>query len=83
MQKAIDYINENYNKDLNIAVVSNYISMNYLLFSVSFKEYTGSNFVNYLKLIRMKEAKRLLTETELNVIEISQEVGYDNEKHFI
>ena len=47
VHKAIKYINENYNKDLNMAVVSNYISMNYSLFSQSFKQYTGSNFVDY------------------------------------
>lgn len=40
-----------------MVVVSNYISMNYSLFSYSFKQYTGSNFVNYLKEIRMREAK--------------------------
>ena len=66
-----------------MAVVSNYISMNYSLFSYSFKQYTGSNFVNYLKTIRMEEAKKLLAETDMRVIEISQEVGYDNEKHFM
>lgn len=66
-----------------MAVVSNYISMNYSLFSYSFKQYTGSNFVNYLKDIRMREAKKLLAETEMKIIEISQTVGYDNEKHFM
>ena len=80
---AVDYIEENYAKDLNMAVVSNYISMNYSLFSYSFKQYTGSNFVNYLKEIRMREAKKLLTETDMKIIEISQAVGYDNEKHFM
>ena len=57
IKMAVDYIEENYAKDLNMAVVSNYISMNYSLFSYSFKQYTGSNFVNYLKEIRMREAK--------------------------
>ena len=66
-----------------MAVVSNYISMNYSLFSYSFKQYTGSNFVNYLKEIRMREAKKLLTETDMKIIEISQAVGYDHEKHFM
>lgn len=80
---AIRYIEENYDKDLNMAVVSNYISMNYSLFSYVFKQYTGSNFVNYLKDLRMKEAKRLLEETDLRVNEISQKIGYDNEKHFM
>ena len=31
----------------------------------------------------MEEAKKLLTETDMKVIEISQTVGYDNEKHFM
>lgn len=83
MQKAIEYIKENYNTDLNMAVVSNYISMNYSLFSFTFKQYTGTNFVNYLKDIRVGAAKKLLTETDMKVNEISQAVGYDHEKHFM
>lgn len=83
IKQAMDYIQENYDKDLNMAVVSNHISMNYSLFSYLFKEYTGSNFVNYLKGIRMEEAKKLLAETDLRIIEISAKVGYDNEKHFM
>lgn len=83
MKQAVEYIEQNYASDLNMAVVSNYISMNYSLFSYSFKQYTGSNFVNYLKDIRMREAKRLLAETDMRIIDISQAVGYENEKHFM
>lgn len=83
IKQAVSYLEENYAKDLNMAVVSNNISMNYTLFSYSFKQYTGSNFVNFLKDIRMREAKKLLAETDRKIIEISQEVGYDNEKHFM
>ncbi|MCR4651959.1 MAG: response regulator [Lachnospiraceae bacterium] len=83
IKQAIEYIEENYNSDLNMAVVSNYISMNYSLFSYTFKQYTGTNFVNYLKDIRMREAKKLLTGTDMKIVEISQQVGYDNEKHFM
>ena len=83
MQKAIEYIKEKYATDLNMAVVSNYISMNYSLFSFTFKQYTGTNFVNYLKNIRVGEAKKLLTGTDMKINEISQAVGYDHEKHFM
>lgn len=83
IQKAVEYIKENYATDLNMAVVSNYISMNYSLFSYTFKQYTGTNFVNYLKETRIGEAKRLLTETDMRIGEISQTVGYDHEKHFM
>ncbi|MCC8051564.1 MAG: response regulator [Clostridiales bacterium] len=83
LEKAIHYIRENYSSDLNMAVVSNYVSMNYSLFSQEFKLYTGENFVSYLRNIRMEEAKRLLSQTQLRVVEISQKVGYENEKHFM
>ena len=83
IQQAIEYIKENYDKDLNMAVVSNHISMNYSLFSYVFKQYAGNNFVNYLKEIRIQEAKRLLEATDMKVIDISSRVGYENEKHFM
>lgn len=83
IQKAIDFIKENYATNLNMAVVSNYISMNYSLFSFTFKQYTGTNFVNYLKDVRVGEAKKLLTETDMKVNEISKAVGYEHEKHFM
>lgn len=83
MKQALAYIEENYDKDLNMAVISNYVSMNYSLFSYAFKQYTGKNFVNYLKELRVNEAKRLLEETDMRVIEIGQKVGYENEKHFM
>lgn len=80
---AVSYIRENYAKDLNMAVVSNYVSMNYSLFSYLFKQYTGNNFVNYLKELRIDQAKKMLAETEWRVAEISHKVGYENEKHFM
>lgn len=83
IQLAINYIQENYNKDINMAVVSNYVSMNYSLFSYLFKQYNGMNFVNYVKAKRMNEATKLLEETELKIIDISNYIGYENEKHFM
>ncbi|SFH69254.1 Two-component response regulator, YesN/AraC family, consists of REC and AraC-type DNA-binding domains [Pseudobutyrivibrio sp. OR37] len=83
INEAITFINENYASDLNMAVVSNHISMNYSLFSTEFKNVTGTNFITYVKDLRMGEAKRLLSDTDLKVNEISAKVGYDNEKHFM
>lgn len=83
IRDAEEYIKEHYHEDINMAVVSNYLSMNYSLFSYSFKQYTGTNFVSYLKDIRMKKAKELLEQTDKKIIEISREVGYENDKHFL
>ncbi len=83
IKKAVEYIQEHYQEDLNMAVVSNYVSMNYSLFSYELKQYTGSTFVKLLKEIRMEEAKKLLAETDLKIVEIAQKVGYENDKYFM
>lgn len=83
IRQALLYIEDNYDKELNMAMVSNYVSMNYSLFSYEFKEQTGKNFVNYLKELRMRKAKQLLAETEDRIQEISRQTGYENEKHFM
>lgn len=83
IQQALVFMEENYQKDLNMAVVSNQISMNYSLFSYAFKQYTGKNFVAYLKELRIEKAKKLLKSTDLKVIDISEQVGFENEKHFM
>ncbi|MCM3694346.1 response regulator [Neobacillus niacini] len=82
MDRAIAYIRENYHKDLNLAVVANYISLNYSYFSHMFKEYIGKNFVDYLKMVRVESAKKLLKETDFKILEISEMVGYKNPKQF-
>lgn len=82
MDRAIAYIRENYHKDLNLAVVSNYISLNYSYFSHMFKEYTGQNFVDYLKMVRVESSKHLLKDTDYRILEISEMVGYKNPKQF-
>lgn len=83
MKKAVEYIQANYNRDLNMAIVSNHVSLNYSYFSQVFKEYTGQSFVNYLKKVRIEKAKELLEQTEDKVYEIGEKVGFENAKQFI
>ncbi|MFF2017351.1 response regulator [Paenibacillus sp. NPDC058177] len=83
MQKAINYVHKHFAEDLNMAVVSNQLSLNYTYFSHAFKEYTGTSFSSYLRNFRLEKAKELLAGSDLKVYEISQQVGFDNVKHFI
>jgi YesN/AraC family two-component response regulator len=83
MRQALNYIQENYDKNVNMAKVSNEINMSYTLFSNEFKQYTGCNFVDYVKELRMEKAKELLEQTDYLVLEISKKVGYEDEKHFM
>lgn len=83
IRQAVQYIQENFRSPLNMAVVSNHVSMNYSLFSLLFKQYTGTNFVNYLQSLRVEETKRLLASTDWRIGEIGRRAGFSDEKHFL
>ncbi|MGE5612897.1 MAG: response regulator [Bacillota bacterium] len=82
IDQALKFINENYAKDLSMAEVANRIGLNYSYFSLLFKERTGVNFVEYLKMVRMRKAMELLAKSDYRIYEISEMVGYNNIKHF-
>lgn len=82
IEKAKDYIEKNYYKDINMAVVSNYVSLNYSYFSSIFNRDTGMNFSDYLNFVRVKKAKVLLKNIDYKIHEVSEMVGYKNPKHF-
>lgn len=73
---------ENYSRDINMAVVANSVAMSYNYFSKLFKDEAGMNFSEYLSMVRMKEAKRLLDDPSNRIGEVSASVGYDIPKHF-
>ena len=83
IRQGVQYIQQHFREPLNMAVVSNHVSMNYSLFSLLFKQYTGGNFVSYLQKLRIDEAKRLLEATDRRVNEIGRNVGFSDEKHFL
>lgn len=80
--RAISYIQDHYHEDLNMAMVSNHVSLNYSYFSQVFKDYTGETFVSYLRKLRLQKAKELLMTSDMKVYEISSSVGFENVKHF-
>lgn len=82
MEEALAYIEANYARPLNMAMVSNYVSLNYSYFSEAFKAYTGENFVLYLKKVRIRHAKELLADTHVKLAGVSEAVGFENSKQF-
>lgn len=79
---AKQYIQKHYAEPITLEEVSaaSGFSVNY--FSTLFKKETGEGFAKYLARVRMEEAKGLLRETRLPVLEICKRVGYGDIKHF-
>ena len=48
----------------------------------SFRQYTGETVVSYLTKAKMDSAKRLLSTTELTVLDIAGRLGYGSVSHF-
>lgn len=47
-----------------------------------FRQYTGETVVSYLTKVKMDSAKRLLTSTDLTVLDIAGRLGYSSLSHF-
>lgn len=81
-EEAINYINDNYDKDITLEDVSGHVHISPYHFSHEFKKFTGMNFIEYLTKTRIKEAKKLLLTTDLSIGEISNRVGYEDPSYF-
>lgn len=82
IEKAKEFIENNYFKDINMAVVSNYVSLNYSYFSSLFNRIIKMNFSDYLNYVRVEKSKMLLKNVDYKIHEVSEMVGYKNSKHF-
>lgn len=82
IERALQYIHDNYSHNINMMMVSSKVSFNYSYFSQAFRNYTGENFVSYLKRLRINKAKELLRETEDRIYEIAGRSGFGNTKNF-
>lgn len=78
----LDYLAENYNQDITLEKLAEYLHFNFNYTSSLFKKIFGKSFVAYLTEVRMEEARRLLDSGELKVYEVARQVGYEDERYF-
>jgi len=76
------YMNENYMKPLTLGHLSERFFLSTFYLSRVFREITGFTFVEYLNHVRIKEAQRLLRDSNLKVLRISEQVGFESIAHF-
>lgn len=82
IQKAVNYIHNNYHKDISLkeAALELYISPAYLSFL--FKNEMKITFIDYLNKYRIQMAKELLKDIRLKNYEVAFKVGFLDEKYF-
>jgi two-component system response regulator YesN len=82
INQALNYIEENYSKDLSLKKVSDEVGLSLYYFSHLFKEEIGESFVTYLNKLRIRKSKLLLINSNFNIAEIAYKVGYNDQNYF-
>lgn len=72
----LDYVHKHYNEDITLDIVASKLNLSPGYVSRYFKEKTGGNFSDYLHELRIRKAKELLLQTNRQVKEIAERVGY-------
>lgn len=80
---VIRYIGEHYsNPGMSVETVGRECGISAVRVPQCIKEHFGLHFPQYLTVIRLAEAKRLLGETGLTIAEIAYKVGFSSIPHF-
>ncbi|MBB3111619.1 AraC-like DNA-binding protein [Paenibacillus phyllosphaerae] len=78
IEEARQYMGEHYMKDISLDSCADRIGTNPFYLSRSFKQVTGTNFIDYLTELRMERAKELLRDSELRINDVAEQVGYQH-----
>ncbi len=79
--KVLQFIVENYQRDIGLNEVAESVQLNPAYLSLLFKKEVGVSFIRYLSDFRIKKAKELL-QTGKRVSEVSLLVGYPDYRYF-
>lgn len=82
MTPVLDYIAENLSHSIKIETLADRACMSPSHFHMVFKEQFGHAPMEYVRLLRVREACRLLVHEELSVSEIADIMGFSNPYHF-
>ena len=83
VEKVMLYIEDNFRKKLTIADVAEQFRMNPNYLNRIFKEQKGMTLYAAVKNTRLEYSKKLLTDTELPIAEVSKTCGYSDTANFL
>ena len=75
---SVNYINSNYEKELTLADISNFVFLSPSYFVRIFKEEMDVSPISYLLRVRIQKAKEMLETTDMKISDIALMVGFSN-----
>lgn len=83
LKDIVSYLEEHFSETLTLGDVASKFGMSPQYFCAFFKENFGKTLTQHINSLRMEQAARLLRETDMPVMQIGFQVGYDNFSYFI
>ena len=82
MKTILNYVQENYNRDISIEEISKLCNFSEYYFMRFFKKYSGTSCLKYINNYRLEKAAELLKSTAYSITDISLECGFNNLSYF-
>jgi two-component system response regulator YesN len=76
------YIMDNSHADITLDTLAHKVELSPIYISKMFKEKLGVNYIDFLTECRIQKAKKLMSETDKSIKEITFEVGYHDPNYF-
>ncbi len=76
------YIEQHYKESITLDILAEKVSINKFYMAHAFKQEYGVSPINYLIHCRIREAKRLLAETDLSLSQIAAVLGFSSSSYF-
>ena len=80
--QVIEYLAANIHRQVTIDEICKNLSYTRSYLFRQFKSVTGQSIMSYFTSLKIKEAKRLLRETDMTVTQISASLAFDNPNYF-
>lgn len=75
---VLNFINANYTEDITLSNISRQFGFSKYHFSRLFSQYTTYTFIDYLTYVRIRGSEKLLLESDLNITDLSTQVGFNS-----
>lgn len=82
VQKAKEYVKLHYHEPINLQSAADTLGISFGYLSKCFRNAEPQPFSEYLTTYRLKEAKRMMKETDLTITEIAYESGFSDANYF-
>ena len=82
IKRVKEYVSKHFPERISLEEAAEYVHLNPAYFSALFSQSTGQTFKEYINMVRIEEAMRLLKNTDYAILDIAVAVGLGDQSYF-